>query len=278
MTGPTTYPRDLEAILARRHDNGADLWMTPDKNLIKGSPFTTLDCALLLLEVGVSPADLILQAMADLIFSCQRDDGRFRVAPKGAIYPCHTIGALNVLCQLGFAADPRLEKTFRHLLASRHMDGGWRCHAFKYGRGPETDCSNPGPTLTALNAFRMTGYPDQDAGLDRAVEFLLGHWRIRRPIGPCHYGIGTLFMQVAYPFMTYNLFYYVYVLSFYRRARQDERFLEALAALEAKRIDGQIVVERVNRQLARFDFCAKGKPSARAGARYREIERNLTGL
>jgi hypothetical protein len=84
-------------------------------------------------------------------------------------------------------------------------------------------------------------------------------------------------MQVAYPFMTYNLFYYVYVLSFYRRARQDERFLEALAALEAKRIDGQIVVERVNRQLARFDFCAKGKPSARAGARYREIERNLTG-
>lgn len=277
MTCPTAYPRDLEAILARRYDNGADLWMTPDKNLIKGSPFTTLDCALLLLELGVSPDDPILQALAGLIFSCQRDDGRFRVVPKGAIYPCQTIGALNVLCQLGFAADPRLEKTFRHLLASRHPDGGWRCNAFKYGRGPETDCSNPGPTLTALNAFRMTGYPDQDAGLDGAVEFLLGHWRIRRPIGPCHYGIGTLFMQVAYPFMTYNLFYYVYVLSFYRRARQDERFLEALAALEAKRIDGQIVVERVNRQLARFDFCAKGKPSARAGARYREIERNLTG-
>ena len=277
MTCPTAYPRDLEAILARRYDNGADLWMTPDKNLIKGSPFTTLDCALLLLELGVSPDDPILQALADLVFSCQRDDGRFRVVPKGAIYPCQTIGALNVLCQLGFAADPRLGKTFRHLLASRHPDGGWRCNAFKYGRGPETDCSNPGPTLTALNAFRMTGYSDQDAGLDGAVEFLLGHWRIRRPIGPCHYGIGTLFMQVAYPFMTYNLFYYVYVLSFYRRARQDERFLEALAALEAKRIDGQIVVERVNRQLARFDFCAKGKPSARAGARYREIERNLTG-
>ncbi|NLO36521.1 MAG: prenyltransferase [Clostridiaceae bacterium] len=278
MSSPTTYPRDLEAILARRHDNGADLWMTPDKNLIKGSPFTTLDCALLLLEVGVSPADPILQAVADLIFSCQRDDGRFRVAPKGAIYPCHTIGALNVLCQLGFAADMRLEKTFRHLLDSRHDDGGWRCNSFKYGRGPETASSNPGPTLTALNAFRLTGYPDRKQELDQTVAFLLEHWRIRKPIGPCHYGIGTLFMQAEYPFMTYNLFYYVYVLSFYRLARQDNRFLEALAILKAKLTDGQLVVERVNRQLARFDFCTKGQPSARARARYQEIERNLTGL
>ena len=101
------------------------------------------------------------------------------------------------------------------------------------------------------------------------------HWRIKRPIGPCHYGIGTLFMQVEYPFRNYNLFQYLYVLSFYERARKDERFLEALAALETKLDDGRIVVERVVPKLAGLNFCRKGQPSALATRRYRELRRNL---
>jgi hypothetical protein len=47
----------------------------------------------------------------------------------------------------------------------------------------------------------------------------LQHWVVKRPLGPCHFGIGTLFMQVEYPFLRYNLFSYVYVLSFYERAK-----------------------------------------------------------
>ena len=35
-------------------------------------------------------------------------------------------------------------------------------------------------------------------------------------------------MQVEYPMRGYGLFYYVYVLSFYARARSDERFQAAL--------------------------------------------------
>ena len=34
----------------------------------------------------------------------------------------------------------------------------------------------------------------------------------------------------------YGLFYYVYVLSFYARARSDERFQAALEALSAKTV------------------------------------------
>jgi hypothetical protein len=129
--------------------------------------------------------------------------------------------------------------------------------------------------LTALNAFRFTDYLNRESSLDRAVEFLLDHWVIRRPIGPCHYGIGTLFMQVEYPFGNYNLFVYVYVLSFYHRARKDERFLEALDALESKMAEGKIVVERVNRKLAGLSFCQKGKPSDLGTERYLELKRNL---
>jgi len=82
-------------------------------------------------------------------------------------------------------------------------------------------------------------------------------------------------MQVEYPFRNYNLFVYVYVLSFYNRAKEDKRFLEALKTLESKMIDGQIVVERVVPKLAGLSFCKKNEPSALATIRYHEILQNM---
>ena len=181
----------------------------------------------------------------------------------------------EVLCLLGYAGDPRLQKTFCHLLDTQYKDGGWRCNKFSFGRGPETEYANPLPTLTALGAFRHSHHLNQTPALDNAVAFLLRHWTIKKPIGPCHYGIGTLFMQVEYPFRGYNLFVYVYTLSFYARARRDARFLEALAALQAKTVNGQMMVERVVPKLARLGFCQKGRPSALATRRYQEILANV---
>lgn len=266
---------DIEAILSHRYDNGADLWTTPDKRLLKGSPFSTLESVLILLELGMESTDPLLQEAAELIFSAWREDGRFKLSPQGAIYPCHTVHAAEVLCRMGYANDVRLQKTFEHLLDIQHTDGGWHCNKFSFGRGPETEFSNPFPTLTALNAFRFSNYLNNEPALDNAVDFLLEHWTIKKPIGPCHYGIGTLFMQVEYPFRNYNLFVYVYVLSFYNRAKEDKRFLEALEALKSKMVDGQIVVERVVPKLAGLSFCKKGNPSALATIRYHEINKNL---
>lgn len=226
-------------------------------------------------ELGMDPDEPVLRDVAELIFSARQPDGRFRMYPKGAIYPCHTILAVQALSHLGHSGDDRVRGTLEHLLEIAHADGGWRCTKFSYGRGPETDCANPLPTLNALDAFRLAGRFGDEPVLDQAVDFLLGHWRIKTPIGPCHYGIGTLFMQVEYPFRGYNLFSYVYVLSFFDRARRDARFGEAVAALAAKTVDGSVVVERVVPKLAGLAFCHKGEPSAAATARYREILANL---
>lgn len=269
------YLADVEEILSHRHDNGGDLWATPDKRLLKGAPFSTLESVSFLTELGMSPEDPVIRDTSELIFSTWQKDGRFKAYPQGGIYPCHTINAADVLCQMGYASDDRMQRTFRHLLEIQYEDGGWRCNKFSFGRGPETERSNPHPTLTALNAFRFSEYFNREPALERAVEFLLEHWTIRKPIGPCHYGIGTLFMQVEYPFRNYNLFVYVYVLSFYDRAKEDERFLQALDALESKAVDGQIVVERVVPKLAKLSFCKKGEPSELATRRYHEILRNL---
>jgi hypothetical protein len=163
------YQADADLILARRHDLGADYWTTPDKRLIKGTPFSSADAALLLVELGMDPSEPVLRHVAELFFDAWREDGRFKLAPDGAIYPCQTITAANVLCHLGYASDARLKKTFRHLLEIQHGDGGWRCKKFSYGRGPETEFSNPGPTLTALNAFRFTDLINREEALDRAL-------------------------------------------------------------------------------------------------------------
>lgn len=266
---------DIDIVLARRYDNGADYWATPDGRISKGSPFTTLDCAVMLHDLGMPQTDPVLQATAHLIFRALRPDGRFRVSPQGAIYPCHTINAVRALCYLGYAEDERLMKTYGHLLQIEESDGGWRCRKFSYGRGPETRFSNPGPTLAALDVFRMQSPAHRPNTIDDAVDFLLAHWVTRVPIGPCHFGIGTLFMQVAYPFASYNLFFYVYVLSFYESARTDPRFLEALAVLETTMSDGQVVVHRTHPRLTQLSFCSEGRPSVLATARYREIRRNL---
>ena len=138
-----------------------------------------------------------------------------------------------------------------------------------------TDASNPGVTLAALDAFRFTAHLNREKRLDQAAKSLLAHWETREPLGPCNFGIGTLFMQVEYPFLRYNLFFYVYVLSFYNAAKKDARFREALGVLEFKLVDGKVVVENPNLRLARLSFCRKGEPSRAATRRYKEVRKNV---
>ncbi len=269
------YLSDAEAILSRRYDNGADYWTTPDRRLIKGSPFSAYSSAMMLLELGMEPDNPVLKGVADLFFAAACDDGRFKLYPTGAIYPCHTVIGAHLLCAFGYTEDERVKRTLEYLLETQYADGGWRCNKFSFGRGPETEYSNPFPTLLALDAFRYTAYLNREPKLDAAVEFLLNHWTLKMPIGPCHYGIGTLFMQVQYPFGNYNLFNYVYVLSFYEKAKKDNRFLEAFEALKSKLVNGMIVVERNVPKLSKLQFCKKNAPSELATVRFKEILKNL---
>ncbi|MGM0163303.1 prenyltransferase [Enterococcus sp. DIV1059_2] len=263
--------QDIEAIISHQYDHGADLWSTPDHKLLKGAPFTTLESPLYLLELGMSREENLLKETSALIFQGWREDGRFKISPSGGIYPCHTALALRTLCALGYARDQRLQQTFHYFLATQEADGGWKCNKYSFGRGPETHFSTPMTTLTVLDAFRYTHDREQMETLNQAREFLLAHWEIRQPISPCHYGMGTLFMQTEYPFRGYNLFYYLYVLSFYPSARKDARFLEALQQFESKVQNGNVIVERVVPKLGKLNFCQKGHISPFATQRYQEI-------
>jgi len=271
----TKYIADIEEILSRRFDLGADYWTTEDKRLLKGTPFSALNSALMLLELGMKPSEPILMEVAKLFFSTWKEDGRFKLYPQGGIYPCQTAYAAYFLCRMGYASDARIQKTFEYFLETQYTDGGWRCKKFSFGRGPETEYSTPITTLTALNAFRFSEYLNNEPKLKEPVKFLLEHWDIRTPISPCHYGMGTRFMQVEYPLSDYNIFNYVYVLSFYNVAKNDKRFREALNVLSSKLVNGKIIVERNLQNLSKLTFCKKGEPSELATKRYNEIIKNI---
>jgi len=270
------YKDDIAIIMDRINHNGGELWATKDKKICKGSPYSTRDVAIMLSELGFSQKDIIIQDIASLIFSSWRPDGRFKISPTGAIYPCHTIGMARVLCYLGYAADHRIQKTFEHLLETQQEDGGWKCNKFSYGRGPETKYSNPGPTLEALDAFRFTDLTNSDKRLDNAVDFLLWHWEVKKPTGPCHYGIGSLFMKTEFPFFRYNLFYYCFTLSFFKSAQTDERFEEALTLLKEKIANGKMTVENPNKRLGDMDFCKKNQQSELATIKFKYIMKNIS--
>ena len=269
------YKKDISLIMSKIHQNGGDLWATKDNGIAKGSPFSTVEVALILTELGYKKKDAVIKKIANLIFNAWHNDGRFKITPTGAIYPCHTIGSTRVLCYLGYSKDKRIKKTFKYLLETQQEDGGWQCNKFSFGRGPETNHSNPGPTLMALDAFRYTDLVNSSSQLNKAVEFLLWHWKVKKPVGPCLFGIGTLFMKTEFPFFRYNLFYFCYVLSFYKKARTDKRFKEAFKLLQTKLKDGKIIIENPNRMLANMDLCKKGEASDIATIRYKEILNNL---
>ncbi len=272
----SVYEADIQAILERRHHNGGDYWASADGRIYVGNPFSTIGALNMLHEIGVPPEHEAVAGGVDLLLSACRDDGRIRVAPKAPMYPCYTAEAARMLCRFGRGRDEAVQRTVAYLLENAHTTGGWRCNFTRFGRGPETEYANPGATLYALDTLRF--FPEHLEGnevIDAAVESLLDHWETREPVGPCHWGIGTRFLQIEYPFVRYNLFFYVYVLSFYPRVKGDSRFAAALGALESKLSDGRVVVEKPHRGLGKLAFCAKGRPSVPATKRYEEITRNL---
>lgn len=281
-----TDPRqaDIDLILGKRHHKDGDYWATPDGRIYVGNPFSTIGSLLMLHELDVGPEHEAVRGALDLVLEQWRDDGKIELGPRAPLYPCYTAEAARVLARFGYGGDERLQRTAAYFVDEAHEGGGWRCSFSRFEKAPNPECANPGATLYVLDALRLIGSgagsvsATREDVIDRAVDFLLSHWGTREPLGPCNWGIGSLFMQVEFPFLRYNLFYWVHVLSCYGRARGDARFLEALEALRGKLDDdGRMVVERPHRSLKGLAFCAKGEPSAAATRRFREIEERVAG-
>ena len=267
----------IEKIIQRQHDNGGQFWSRKDGDIHAPFGSSTIDTLFVLGEIEYSINDNPQIADAiDFIFLYQTTDGCFKYSPKSSKLPCMTARIIAGLGRLGLKNDTRIEKSFNWMLDTQWDDGGWRCPTVKLGKSPLTDASNPGTTLYVLDAFRFRNNSADDLDkLNKGVDFLLQHWDIRQPIGPCNFGIGTTFMKLEYPFLRYNLFYYVYVLSFYEIAKNDKRFRDAYNRLQDKVKGDKLIPENPHKAWKEFDFARKGEISDFGTKRLIEIKKNI---
>jgi len=131
------FTSDIEAILARRHDNGADFWATPKGKIYVGNPFSAITSLSMLHELDVPPEHEAVSGGLELILAASRDDGRIRVGPKSPMYPCYTAEAARTLCRFGLIEHEGVRRTAEYLLGATHESGGWRCSFSRFGKGPE---------------------------------------------------------------------------------------------------------------------------------------------
>jgi hypothetical protein len=82
-------------------------------------------------------------------------------------------------------------------------------------------------------------------------------------------------MKIEYPFLRYNLFYYVYVLSFYDIAKNDKRFQDAYNTLKDKLKNDKLIPENPHKAWIEFDFAKKGQISEIGTKRWIEIKTRL---
>lgn len=264
---------EIKNIISSSDINGGPYWSRADGDIHAPSGFSTIDVLNTLGELGVKAADspVILKAI-EFVFHYHDTDGYFKYSPKSTKLPCITARILSALGKLGYKKDPRAEESYQCLLRSQKNDGGWRCPTVKPGKSSATDSSNPGTTLYALDAFRFrNNSPEEKKALDKAALFLLKHWETRSPLGPCEFGIGSRFLSIEYPFLRYNLFYYVYVLSKYKISLKDKRYKKALNTLMYKTQDNKVFPETPHRSWSNYSFAQPGVYSENATKRYLEI-------
>jgi hypothetical protein len=267
----------IQAIFDRQNGNGGQFWSREDGNIHAPNGSSTIDTLFVFGELGLSVKDNpVISNAVNFVFAYQSPEGSFKYSLTSPKFPCITARIVAAFGRLGLATDKRMEKSYRWLLNTQWNDGGWRCATVKLGKSPLTDMSNPGTTLYVLDAFRFRNNKSQEINkLNSGIDFLLQHWEVRLPIGPCEFGIGSRFLQIEYPFLRYNIFYYVYVLSFYNKALKDKRFQDAYIFLADKVKNGKLVPEKPHPAWQKFDFARKGQVSNIATTRWNEIEMNM---
>ncbi len=268
---------NIDAIFERQNNNGGKFWSRTDGDIHAPHGYSTIDTLSVLGELEVTTNKVpFLTEVIEFVYTYQTPDGSFKYSKTSSKLPCMTARILSAFGKINHNIDRRSEKSYKQLLDTQWADGGWRCNTVKLGKSILTDASNPGTTLYVLDAFRFRKNSISELiQLEKGVDFILQHWQVKEPVGPCNFGIGSRFLQIEYPFLRYNIFYFVYVLSFYKKAINDNRFLEVYKYLDDKIENDCLEPENPHKAWRNFDFAKKGKVSEVASKRWIEIKENM---
>lgn len=198
----------INAIYDKINTNGADFWCRNDGNIYAPSGFSTIDVINVLIDYGITKENAKIRDAIQYIEALYDPKSKmYKYSPKGKKLPCVNAKIVNILQRLKYESS-NIKESIDNYFHTQEDDGGWRCATVKRGKSPETDASNPGTTLYVLDLLKTIRFSKTlENQINNAVEFLLKHWEIRKPLGPCAFGIGTTFLKRRIPI--YSLQYFL---------------------------------------------------------------------
>ena len=210
-----------------------------------------------LADVGLTIADLGLEAEAEEIFRFQQRDGAFVIPPNVQDnYYCMSAILISSLAKMGYRDDDRVKAYIRNAMNAQMSGGGWDCYGY-YGM-PDTD-SCP---MDDMNLLMLLGQYDkyrEDSSLNGAIDMLLRHWEDRTH--SYGFGIGKRFKCLQYPAVKYGILRVIDALSLFPYAVDSRSFRSMLDFIKSKAVDGRYRPENVDKAYAGFDFAQTSEPS-----------------
>lgn len=228
-------------------------------------------------EIGITKDDLKSEKIAEYMLSHKSEEGLFRLP---ANIPIHFGGSGEdtwgwAMCdapilfysaaKLGLV-DSDVIRNGVDFLISRIRDNGWPCAVSKElgkFRGPGKK-NDPCPYVNLIMLKLLSLFDDlkESEAAETGVECLLSLWENSREQHPYMFFMGTDFRKLKAPFIWYDILHVAEILSQYKSARKDKRYLEMIDTIHAKAdADGLYTAESVWTAWDGWDFAQKKAPS-----------------
>ena len=208
-----------------------------------------------LADIGLTLADIGLEAEAEDIFKFQLPDGTFRMPPNvQPDYFCMSAILLSLLARMGYRDDPRISKYIRAAMSTQMTNGGWDCYGDDYGRD-----SCP---MDNLNLLMLMGQYDNYRGnpsLHGAIDCLLDHREDRTHL--YGFGVGKRYHALQYTAVKYGILRVLDVLSLFPYAIASRSFISMLDYVRGCARDGRYLPGAADAAYADFDFGQTKEPS-----------------
>jgi hypothetical protein len=210
-----------------------------------------------LADIGLTVADLGLEAEVEEIFKYQSRDGSFTMPPNVKDnYLCMSAILIASLAKMGYRDDPRVIKYARMALGEQMSGGGWDCY------GDSFDSPGGSCPMDDMNILMLLGqYLDyrESPKLEGAIKNLTTHWVMETHL--YGFGVGKRFKALTYPAVKYGILRVLDVLSLFPYALRTSGFRSMLDFVRAKAKDGRYFAESAETAYPDFDFSQTAQPS-----------------
>lgn len=154
----------VESILNQQREDGGWTYCDGDPTVRSPEDYDQIETyrqvGVLVEKYAMDRGHPAIVRAAEYLFGCQTEAGDFRGIYGNQYAPNYTGAIMEVLIKAGYADDPRLERGFAWLLATRQHNGGWALPVQTRGLHLDRECMaapTVEPDTRRPSSYLMTG-------------------------------------------------------------------------------------------------------------------------